>query len=395
MSIFDKYEKGSFRGVQFLYSGSDGDLGRRQAVHEYPGRDLPYIEDMGRKMRTYPMQIMTAGNDYMAWRDRLIEALEMPGTGVLVHPTLGRLSVAVLDARGPRESTRDGGTASFSVVFVEAGENSYPADKQDTDAKAKEAANNADSEAQEQLNNDIDIENRPSFLAEDLSAQVSDFASSLRTTIHRIPDLAASSTIMTALTDLSTGASDLIRSPIDLYLSIKSVFDSIVNTSERPLNAFSAPRTFWNYTGTQDSIPNTTANRIVQVSNRDALTYSMRVASTTAAVRAGSAAEYESQNEADTIMNALTEQIDLLSFDAGSGLYESLMDLRAAVVDDLGSRSGLALITNLTLLQDTPALVVAYQLYEDASRDEDIVARNKISHPGFIPGGKDLEVLNA
>jgi prophage DNA circulation protein len=40
-----------------------------------------------------------------------------------------------------------------------------------------------------------------------------------------------------------------------------------------------------------------------------------------------------------------------------------------------------------------PALVLAYSLYEDASRDADIIARNNVRHPGFVPGGRTLEVL--
>ena len=40
-----------------------------------------------------------------------------------------------------------------------------------------------------------------------------------------------------------------------------------------------------------------------------------------------------------------------------------------------------------------PALVLAYGLYEDAGREAEIVTRNKVRHPGFVPGGQALEVL--
>ena len=41
----------SFRGVPFAVYGGDARFGRRLALHEYPGRDKPYIEDMGRSTR--------------------------------------------------------------------------------------------------------------------------------------------------------------------------------------------------------------------------------------------------------------------------------------------------------------------------------------------------------
>ena len=46
-----------------------------------------------------------------------------------------------------------------------------------------------------------------------------------------------------------------------------------------------------------------------------------------------------------------------------------------------------------------PALVIAQRLYGDPARMEaraaEIAARNKVPHPGFVPGGAALQVLSA
>jgi prophage DNA circulation protein len=46
-----------------------------------------------------------------------------------------------------------------------------------------------------------------------------------------------------------------------------------------------------------------------------------------------------------------------------------------------------------------PALVLAQRLYGDPAsveaRAAEIVARNKVRHPGFVPGGVALQVLSA
>lgn len=48
MSWTDRLQPASFRGVAFKVDGDDLQIGRRTVVHEYPGRDTPSVEDMGR-----------------------------------------------------------------------------------------------------------------------------------------------------------------------------------------------------------------------------------------------------------------------------------------------------------------------------------------------------------
>jgi prophage DNA circulation protein len=50
-------------------------------------------------------------------------------------------------------------------------------------------------------------------------------------------------------------------------------------------------------------------------------------------------------------------------------------------------------VTQVVPQQTLPALVQAYQLYGDSTRDTDLVNRNLLQHPGFIPAGEPLEVV--
>ena len=99
--------------------------GRRVAVHEYPGRDEPFVEDLGRRTKRWTVEAFVVGDDYAAIRDRLIDACDMPGAGELVHPYLGSLQVACT-ACSLTERTREGRMARLSLEFVEAGANQYP-----------------------------------------------------------------------------------------------------------------------------------------------------------------------------------------------------------------------------------------------------------------------------
>ena len=52
-----------------------------------------------------------------------------------------------------------------------------------------------------------------------------------------------------------------------------------------------------------------------------------------------------------------------------------------------------ARLTTRQLLETAPALVLAYDYYEDAERDAEIVSRNAVRHPGFVPASSPLRVL--
>ncbi|NPD67305.1 hypothetical protein HN018_06920 [Lichenicola cladoniae] len=66
--------------------------------------------------------------------------------------------------------------------------------------------------------------------------------------------------------------------------------------------------------------------------------------------------------------------------------YQALRSLRAAVLDDLMTRgSDLARLTTITTNLPQPSLALAYRLYRDASRSDDLIARANPVHPGFMP----------
>jgi len=49
---------------------------RRQAVFEYPQKDKPFVEDLGRSLRSIDVKGFIVGQDYAARAKRLIEAFE-------------------------------------------------------------------------------------------------------------------------------------------------------------------------------------------------------------------------------------------------------------------------------------------------------------------------------
>jgi len=130
----------SFRGVPFAVYGADLRAGRRVAPHQYPGRDIPYVEDMGRSMRLIRLtgflvsdSLIYGGGDAREQRDALVAAAENAGSGTLVHPSLGNLTVSVPDGGLQVVERWDKGRYfELILTFIESGERIFPSTQAST-----------------------------------------------------------------------------------------------------------------------------------------------------------------------------------------------------------------------------------------------------------------------
>jgi prophage DNA circulation protein len=140
MAWKDKLQPATFRGVPFEVESDDGSFGRRTQVHEYPQRDKPYAEDLGRATRELNVTAFLVGADYLDARDKLLEALETAGPGTLVHPWYGELKVSLKEPARVSHSIANGGMCTVQLSFVEAGELAFPSAGNSLGAKSLEAA---------------------------------------------------------------------------------------------------------------------------------------------------------------------------------------------------------------------------------------------------------------
>jgi len=115
-----------FRGAPFHVETNSRLSGRRIALHEYPKRDLPYAEDMGRRTRQFEVTAYLIENDhrlgidYRRARNALIDACEQEGPGLLVLPTLPEMQV-VCGSYTVIEGRERGGYCVFEMRFTEYG----------------------------------------------------------------------------------------------------------------------------------------------------------------------------------------------------------------------------------------------------------------------------------
>lgn len=136
MSWKENLRPASFRGARFFVDVTGQQGGRRQVGYEFPKRDKPYAEDMGRRGRRFSVQAYVIGANYTDDRDALIAAMEKEGSGLLVRPTFGG-TLAAPETYGVSESRVRGNIAEFDLVFIEPGDAMDFAATDDTQGQIK------------------------------------------------------------------------------------------------------------------------------------------------------------------------------------------------------------------------------------------------------------------
>ncbi len=112
--------KASFRGVRFWVEQNEAEGGRRVAVHNIAGGEIPVTEDLGRLATGLRVQAYVASDAADAEMWALQGVCSAPGPAMLTLPMMPAALVRCLGCTPRRERDRAGYVA-FDLVFVEAG----------------------------------------------------------------------------------------------------------------------------------------------------------------------------------------------------------------------------------------------------------------------------------
>lgn len=397
MAWRDELRPGSFRDVPFHIDSADQQGGRRQVVHEFPQRDDPFVEDLGLRPHGFSVDCLVLGADYMAARDALIAALDAAGSGTLVHPYRGSLTVSCETWRC-RESSDQGGIAWFSIDFVTSAVAPRPVAVEDTAASTEAVAAAALAEANAGLVAGFSVASLSDLVSESAVSRVAVIADRLESGLWRLNGARdAVSNVALKLRNLRRDVLTLVRQVPDLAGAVTDLVTSARLLADTPRAALRELRDMVGL-DTGDRDPGDTPSRMIERANATALERLVTLAAAAEAVRATAGMAFESYDEAVAVRDDLAERLDLAAVaaadrgdDAGFGRLNAL---RLAMVRDVTRRGGsLARVYAYTPPATEPALVIAQRLYGDAGRADQIVARNGVRHPGFVTGGRALEVL--
>lgn len=390
--LADDLRPASFRGIAFKVENTELSAGRRTQVHEYPQRDKPYVEDLGRATRDLTFSGFVVGEDYVKQANELLGALEEAGPGTLIHPWFGTLKVTLKD---PARVAFDAGlgVARFSMSFVEAGEMAFPSSEESTQAASRLAASNLETVAVQSFTDQFDIKGFQDFVSAAANGALGDMLGIVSSSeIGKILGFANSlaKTVATAISFISNPASLgwMLVGAFGLsgIATTFAAWSSIVRSlcrigGSKSLSKSSAT----GYTPSrQQAITNT--NAVNALCRRALIAQAVGASSLVGTALDANARPAVAHADMMAIRNDLVAVIDQECLTADDAAFVALMQARHAVWKDLTTRArDSARLDTLTPNEVLPALVLAYDYYEDAARDSDIVSRNAIRHPGFVP----------
>lgn len=426
-AIAGEFLQGSFRGVPFVVVGNGGQAGRKQAVHDYPYRDTPWVEDLGRRGRLYRITGFLCGPTCYAQRDLLTSAAETSGPGLLIHPTIGIIRAACMSYEW-RE--RDGVTGvidiqlelleqssllttlvktaldaavAVSAIAMQASASSDFSGRAVTAWSVGSPAINAGKAAAKKWARIATSAIRSPAV---MGASVATLpGNNGRYSARNNGTIDSSATVESVWSELSAATASLdsqvdslqtMSTVGDLATAIMTIPESLREAIADPGTQLSVliPLTDYNPDSIQTTAPIGAAISTLTTATADLC----RRAALAAIAQACADWQPTSSQEAEALRLKIADLLDaeaLIAADNGDdATWLALRTLRVQVTQDLSERAS-RLPDQITITRNSclPALVLGQQVYADSTRASDLIQRADPIHPAFMP--TSFEALSA
>lgn len=418
MSVLsEQLQPASFRGVPFEVEASGITVGRRTVVHEYPQRDRPYVEDMGRATRNITLQCFVVGSDYLEQAQALMHELEEPGPGTLIHPWLGEMEVTITSV-SELQFDQGLGVASVTITATEAGDLEFPAVTADEDTEALEAADAVEKSAVDKFCEDFDLSTINDWVDSALEGSLLDALNFV------------SAGDLGKLFDYAEGVANLADKAMALLSTDPKIFATRL-AGALGLSRWATTVSAWR--GVAKSLKNLCKHDKLkartkayaerkgepmsdvtrQVMKSQAaietlvrqLLIAQMVGVSTLVATSKDVSSPDGEEDTRTTTRSYDETVELrdelcqvlddeLLMEESDEMYQTLDEARTAIFDVLTHKADALQHVVIVKPDDVfPAVVLAYDYHDDADRDLEIARRNSVEHEGFCPAS-ELRVLS-
>jgi prophage DNA circulation protein len=364
----DQLKPASFRGVPFEVFDSDLSGDHRNAKHDYPMRPVGWVESMGPTMEEFSINGFVGGNSYFSKRDALIAALRQDGPGTLIDPYMGEVEV-VCGPWSKKEIMTDGRMAVFAMTFTVAGD---PAKLIESDTDTGESllseALGMLSDASKALADGIALAGQPAKI---LNAAINKVKGEIGLAMKRIESAVEGvADAWSSLIDQfvpnngSSSFSEDHLADVQGFIGLIGSVDSLLSLS----NAYDGEPY-------DPVITETAPTERTRQKNDFALNKFFQKTYLGTAAKAVATATFTSYDEVTAVRDNLV----------GKLIRAGEPQLAGKTFHYLSNRAGnLARLTDVETPHFVSTLELAQRYYGDATRADEILARNRIEHPGFI-----------
>jgi prophage DNA circulation protein len=429
MTLIDETFAASYKGATFLVSKATTAGGRKDVLHQYPNSNRQNVEDLGLKPRTVSLEAVVTSPNYTQKKNRLLDALESGGTGLLVHPFFGNLENMACRTFSLNETYTELGEAKINMVFTISDNVATPVGTKNNASYL----NGLNTVAQDAMNADVakgfNVGGSASLFekAKDLVDAAFDKIDDATKIVAEAKEFADEFSAL--LNDVTTNINNLVRLPQDLADSFQNVISNInglyavatgvsvtgnqsVTTAEN--QSIQSTKTLAVYSAMFDfgddavEIPNTTAQRVRENLNNCLIQQQMQLSALGYAYLNSAQINYSTVAEIDEVADMIETQFQkvLVNNDFINELVEltfenididqttilAVQDLRDATqsfFDDIKLTTSRVIEVETT---EMSASLLAFQYYGSTALETEIIELNPEKNVSFF--SDDVKILS-
>lgn len=401
MSWSEELIPASYNGIPFFVDTESLDFGRRVQLNEYPFSETPNTLNIGRKARKYTINAYVIGDEYLADRNALLEAIEnTSGAGLLTLPTLAPVLVYPTDECQQIFNNQEGGRELFKLVFVEAGVNLFPSIGDATQFQSAIEAAETGIAIYEDFKQRFATAGFPNFVSGDAKSKIEDFTNVIGLAAQTgVASQNSFSNFSNNLTAFQNSLSTSISDPSAIGGGIKDLVTSLTGIYASPTDAYNAQKQLAQQYGSNFVPINPTVPVVQQqLDNQNALLNSVINTALIQLALTTSQMTFASRQDAlatrDEVAGLIRVRLFVLGNQGNDAQFQAMTSMLIKMVSDIDARSAtLKNIEFVRTIDSIPAIVFAYDNYGTPDAEADVIARNNIRRPLFIPPNSTLEVL--
>jgi len=385
----------SYKGAAFWVETDTESGARRIVIHEFPMRDTPFLEDLGERYRAFTVTAYVASDRADTEAASLMSVCAARGPGVVVLPTQGPVLVRCLEFSRTHAKDKFGYVA-HSLKFVREGATGALATVTSLVNMIFVQAEAAASVAASDYASTALIKSVPDYVQRSLQSSTENALATLeavRTSLN--VELVANAEQRNAIATAYTSLPDVMADEDVVALeaigsTIADVAMALVENTD-PSAALAAMENVLEVTPTATQPRPATSSRWkdLEAANVQVANTLLRLAALIAYCEAVAMVRLGDRKMAITLRANVTtyfeEQLGALPSEAYA-IYNAMINLRDATVDYL-SRAiiDLAPVVRVSASIGMPSLFWAWRLYKDPTRSGELVERNRVAHPSFMP----------
>lgn len=390
----DELLEASLGTAKFKVAGADVEAGRQFAVHKFGGSNVrPFVEDLGVGGEKFTIDAYVLGPNYLEDRRKLLDVATRPGQALRL--TLPSWTPRIVFCTGVRvrESSDENGFARFELSFIVTDDQVTlakvvrPARDSETWAKKLETTARASAET------NLKLEGVPDNVREGAAESLRAAGRALLALDFTAGPSAIVSDVTLAARRLIEDAAELATAPADLIAQVVVAVENVAGAVGNAAGSIEAYRALFDL-----EIPalfGTSANGVARDRNAAAVVSLVRQYALAGYTRAALENRWETRQDAELARARALEAIDVEAETSDDDAYGALVALRSSLTASLPPEDqDLPDLVRLRLVGDTTTLAIAYRLYDDVARDDEIRARNNLRNPARVSAGSALEVLS-